>query len=336
MIWLTWRQFRFQAAVTVTVIAAATIYIVATGLRMHHDYAAGIAACPHPEIGCRFFLSFQQGYNARQQLLELLVLAVPGLIGIFWGAPLIAAELERGSHRMAWNQSVTPARWLAVKLAILALAALLTAGALSLLLTWWASPLDQRASDRFAAMTFATRNIVPLGYAVFAFALGTVLGLLIRRTLPAMALTLAVFIALQIVFAAVVRPNLLASTTATMPINAATMSQVGGIGTGSDPSGPVEIFGPGPKGAWVLSATDVENSSGHDVSGNEVGTCLDSQDLDVTGLGECLAPYHLHIDYTYQPARDYWPLQWYETGIYLALATLLGSTCFWRLRRHRD
>jgi ABC-type transport system involved in multi-copper enzyme maturation permease subunit len=336
MIWLTWRQFRFQATVTLAILAAATIYIAVTGLRMHHTYTTDLAACPHPEIGCRFFLSFQQNYNGQQQLLQMLVLAVPALIGIFWGAPLIAAELERGSHRMLWNQSITPVRWLTVKLALLGLAALLTAGALSLLLTWWASPLDQRTNDRFSAAAFATRNIAPLGYATFAFALGITLGLLIRRTLPAMAITLAVFIALQILFAAVLRPNLLPSTTRTMAINATTLSQVQGIGTGPDPSGPVTIFGPGPKDAWLLSATNLENNSGQEISGNQINTCLNNPALDLPSLGGCLAPYNLHIDYTYQPASNYWPLQWYETGIYLALATLLGATCFWRIRRHRD
>jgi hypothetical protein len=332
MIWLTWRQFRAQAMVTVALLAAAALYITVTGLQMHHAFATDLAACPT----CRRWGPFQQTYNSRQQLLQLFVVAVPGLIGIFWGAPLVSAELERGTHRMMWNQSVTPARWLAVKLALPGLAALLTAGALSLLLTWWSSPLDRIADDRFSAMAFATRNIAPLGYAAFAFALGTVLGLLLRRTLPAMAATLAVFIALHIVFAAVLRPNLLPSTTVTMPINAATLSQVEGIGQGSDPGGPVQVFGPGPADAWILSATDLENGSGQAISGNEIGSCLNNPGQDITSIGNCLAPYKLHIDYTYQPAGHYWPLQWCETGIYLALAALLGGACFWRIRRHRD
>jgi hypothetical protein len=336
MIWLTWRQFRTQAMVTLAILAAATSYIVVTGLQMHHTYTADLAACPHPEIGCRFFLSFRQDYNGQQQLLQLLVVAVPALIGIFWGAPLIAAELERGSHRMTWNQSITPARWLAVKLTFLGLAALLTTGAFSLLLTWWASPLDQRQDDRFSALIFATRNIAPVGYAVFAFALGIAIGLALRRTLPAMAITLAVFIAVQILFAAALRPNLLPTTTRTMAINATTLSQVQGIGQGSDPSGPVTISGPGPAGAWILSATNLENNSGREISGNQVSTCLSGPEQDLSSIGNCLAPYHLHIDYTYQPASNYWPLQWSETGTYLAVATLLGATCFWRLRRHRD
>jgi hypothetical protein len=36
---------------------------------------------------------------------------------------------------------------------------------------------------------------------------------------------------------------------------------------------------------------------------------------------------------TYQPASRFWPFQWYETGIYTALALSLAGFCFWRLRR---
>ena len=41
---------------------------------------------------------------------------MPALIGAFWGAPLITREFEAGTFRLAWNQSVTRARWLAIKL----------------------------------------------------------------------------------------------------------------------------------------------------------------------------------------------------------------------------
>ena len=80
----------------------------------------------------------------------------------------------------------------------------------------------------------------------------------------------------------------------------------------------------------------VQPNSGQVASGNQVATCLNNPAPDLPSLGACLTPYNLHIGYTYQPAGNYRPLQWYETGIYLALATLLGATCFWRIRRHRD
>ena len=70
---------------------------------------------------------------------------MPAIIGMFWGAPLISRELEGGTYRLAWSQSVTRSRWLAVKLGLLGLAAMAVAGLFSLVITWWASPLDQAA-----------------------------------------------------------------------------------------------------------------------------------------------------------------------------------------------
>ena len=61
---------------------------------------------------------------------------------MFWGAPLVARELETGTFRLAWTQSVTRTRWLAVKLALVGLASMAVAGLLSLILTWWSSPID--------------------------------------------------------------------------------------------------------------------------------------------------------------------------------------------------
>jgi len=45
-------------------------------------------------------------------------LIVPGLIGVLVGAPLIARELEYGTWRLAWSQTIPRTRWLAVKLAL--------------------------------------------------------------------------------------------------------------------------------------------------------------------------------------------------------------------------
>src|SRR6202011_1722116 len=110
--------------------------------QLRHSYTADLASCT-PQNTCFDVLNaLQMQYNGPFQLTELLVMAAPALIGIFWGAPLIAGELEHGTHYLAWNQSVTRTRWLAVKLTGVALASIVTAGALSLLLTWWASPLD--------------------------------------------------------------------------------------------------------------------------------------------------------------------------------------------------
>ena len=128
-----------------------------------------------------------------QVFLDFLLLAVPLLIGMFWGAPLISREFETGTFRLAWTQGVTRTRWLAVKLGLVGVASMAVAGLLSLMVTWWSSPLDRVEMGPFA--TFDQRDLVPIGYAAFALRVGVTAGVLIRRTLPAMAATLVGFVA---------------------------------------------------------------------------------------------------------------------------------------------
>ncbi|MEV4619622.1 ABC transporter permease subunit [Asanoa sp. NPDC049573] len=346
MIWVTWRQFRAQALAGLALLAAAAIGFLVTGLGMHHSYAADLAACA-PLHACdgatpaaralgAQFSQLQRSYEPMFELLQLLVIAVPAMIGIFWGAPLIGRELETGTHELAWNQTVTRTRWLAVKLTVVGIAAIAAAAMLSWLLTWWAGPLDQLNGNRWAAMTFASRDIVPLGYAAFAFALGTTLGLLLRRTLPAMALTLAVFVAVQILVPTLVRPHLLPSTTTTFAINEATTSQFHDFrGTQTD----FHFDLPTPRGAWLTSQPPVLNSSGQVVRIDDYPDCFPDVPGDVPDVGRigaCLAKDNLHETVTYQPASHYWPLQWMETGIFLLLAGALAGTCFWWIRRRQN
>ena len=342
MIWLTWRQFRTQALAALVVLAAAAIYLVITGLRMHHAYTADLVSCKaHNE--CSTSLNALQGtYSSAAQLAQLFLLVAPALIGIFWGAPLISRELEAGTHQLAWNQSVTRTRWLAVKLGGVAAATIVTVGLLSYLLSWWSGPLDQLGGGRFEVTTFDTRDLVPAGYAAFAFALGAAAGLFLRRTVTAMAVTLAVFVGIQILVPTMIRPNLLPSTTVAFPIDQATMSRAEGV---YDENGVFHVNGlPAPQGAWILSNSPVEKSTGQTVSISDYGQCFpgpgqagpgaDEPGFDATGA--CLAPFDLHENITYQPESHYWPLQWYETGIFLALAGVLSGACFWQIRRRQN
>ena len=78
----------------------------------------------------------------------VIILLAPAVIGLFWGAPLIARELETGTSALAWNQSVTRTRWLAVKLAVGGLAAMAVTEALSLMQAWWAAPIGRAVGRR--------------------------------------------------------------------------------------------------------------------------------------------------------------------------------------------
>ena len=344
MIWLTWRQFRAAATMMAAALAALAAILALTGPGLANDYATGIAACTTQSGGCSDFVQhFFRDHQSPFLAVTAVVLVLPALIGLFWGAPLITRELEAGTHRLVWNQSVTRTRWLAVKLALTGLAAMTAAGLGSLAVTWWSSPIDTTAANfpRMGPLLFDTRGIVPIAYAAFAFALGVTVGMLVRRTLPAMAITLAVFVALQLAMPLLVRPHLLPPTRSTIQI---TDSNLENFSMGPDRRIRVSAK-PADTGAWVLSSHTVD-ASGHAVDrippspslSPSSGPCAPSPDAASfeQGLSPCLAEitrlgYRQQV--TYQPSSRFWPFQWYETGIYTALTLGLAGFCFWRIRR---
>jgi ABC-type transport system involved in multi-copper enzyme maturation permease subunit len=334
MIWLTWRQSRAQTLIALAVLAALAIYLLILGNGIHDFYDSRIVGCK-ADNSCQTATDlFRDKYGDPVILIGALLLGVPGLIGIFWGAPLITRELETGTHKLVWNQSVTRSRWLAVKLIFIALISLAITGAFTLLLGWAVGPFDKQIGSRFSAMTFDSRDIVPIGYALFAFVLGTTIGLLIRRTLPAMAVTLAVFAAVQIVMPLAVRPHLMSPVTTNVAFTAEVAQQINGLGSNGRPGDnkPVGVFGYNKPGAWILGSpmNKLIRADGRAFTQGDVRTCMSgdfSKDLS------CLAKQNLHFSVTYQPGSRYWPFQWIEFSIFLALTLALAGVCFRRIPR---
>jgi hypothetical protein len=342
MIWLTWRQFRAQAYAALATLAVIGIAFVITGPHLNSLYdTSGIPTCQaHSDCGTVVsnFLNELKGIDSIQYFVGLGVLYVgPGLIGVFWGAPLVTRELEAGTFRMTWNQSVTRTRWIAVKLGLVGLASMAAAGLLSLMMSWWASPITQANAlnttrngssslNRLTPLLFGASGIAPVGYAAFAFALGVTAGVLIRRTLPAMAITLAVFAAVQIVVPNVIRPHLIAPLRSITVLNPAGINQIGisehhmTVGAG------VNI-----PGAWILSNTDID-TAGHPFTGPPTQACLTP---NASSCSASIGRLHLRQVVTYQPASRYWVFQWYETAIFLAAALVLAGFCIWWIRRRR-
>jgi hypothetical protein len=282
----------------------------------------------------------------------LVILITPAVTGCFWGAPLIARELEAGTFRLTWNQSITRTRWLTVKLALTGVAAMAVTEAFSLIQAWWAAPIGKAvglgggssifSEGRFGWFVFPTHGITPLGYAAFAFALGVTAGLLARRPIPAMAITLAIFAAIQFITPMWIRPNLF-PTNHTVASIVATNASV--TTTKFSPNMKVTATVPGQHGAWILS-TGIVSPAGQPVS--TVPAFCDSAipALNVDGrvslaghasaLTNCLASHGMRVAESYQPASHYWPLQLAETGFFLILALALAWYCFWRLNRRRS
>jgi hypothetical protein len=352
MIWLTWRQARASTAMLAAALAVLAAILAVTGPGLADDYSTGIAACTAEGGDCSDFVErFFRDNRGLGLAVTLVVMVLPALIGLFWGAPLIARELEAGTHRLVWNQSVTRTRWLAVKLGLVGLAAITAAALGTLAVDWWADPIDKSAAaaedvSRMEPLLFGTRGIVPIGYAAFAFVLGVTAGMLVRRTLPAMAITLAVFAAVQFAVPQLVRPHLSTPVRSAIEVTPANMTMLT-----FDETRRVRVDANAPNGAWLLSSQTV------DASGRAVETIGPHPSLNPhsgdcgpprsnsgrplpdpeTEMGRCLAEIKrlgYRQEVTYQPLSRFWAFQWYETGIYTTLALGLAGFCFWWLR-HR-
>ena len=343
MIWLTWRQLRVNTAVFYGALVAFAIALALTGPHLADVYAADTST----------FLD----WLAVQRLDKSLYVAgtvagyvVPALLGMFWGAPLIARELEAGTHRLVWSQTVTRNRWLAVKLGIGMLGSVVASGILGLAMTWWSHSIDKAVNAktsgdvgsvfelaRMSPTLFASRGIAPIGYAAFAFALGVLAGVLIRRTVPAMAVVLAAYVVIQIVMPNLVRPHLVAPVTDLVTISRDNLHGIGGR------PGHIERLDIGPvvPGSWTLSNNTVD---AHGAQVDELPSwlpdCLPPPGKENADAGaqlnacfDRLGDEGYRQEVVYQPRSHYWALQWRETGLLLAGSAALVGACFWRVRR---
>jgi hypothetical protein len=332
MIWLAWRQLRVPATIVLAALAIVVVLLLVTQQRVVDNYeTSGVADCAAGDepSGAETCGDIERRFLADYRPLPLigdLVGFAPALIGAFWGAPLLARELEVGTHRLVWTQSITRSRWLGTKLAVVGGLGVVVTAVCSLLFTWWAEPLD-RIGGRIGPGTFAERGIAPAAYVALAFVLGVAIGTLIRRTLPAMAALLGGFVLLRFGIQAWVRPRLVAPEEVTYPT--------------------YSFFAPDPPGlaeaerGWVLSGETLDRA------GNVIGSAgqplLDETVMELCGrselratkeiLDECGQQLGLHDVVSFHPADRFWVLQGWETAFVVGLTLALAAICFWWIRR---
>ncbi|KOV80302.1 hypothetical protein [Nocardia sp. NRRL S-836] len=179
MIWLTWRQHRWAIAVM-------SVVALLSALGLASAETGGVQT--GMPLAAFYSLIVQLGFGA--------------LVGAFWGAPLLARELEERTYFVAWGQDVTPARWLRGKLAVLGLAAAVL-GAL-------VGSGDGLSGDGDRSWSmFEAHWAVQAGYAVLGLATGVLAGLLTRHTVTAMAATLVAYTLVRVVLATFARDHYL-------------------------------------------------------------------------------------------------------------------------------
>jgi hypothetical protein len=269
MVWLTWRQHRMQVLATVG-------FLLLLGA-----------------------IVLVQGSDAYTLLNWLPV--VPVLVGIFWGAPVLAVEIERGTHRLVWTQSVSRWRWLVTKLGGLGLAVTVAGLVLGLMVSGW---VTAHGGDRFGdTALFGGTGVAVGAWWLFAFVLGASAGGLTRRLLPAMAVTVVVFLVVMFGFFQYGRPAY------AEPLRqVADRVETGGLVTDS---------------AWLSPA------------GAEVMEIPESECVNTTRdtYLPCVRDAGYRTVLYYHPADRYWRFQWTETGILLLGAMLLAAPVVYRVLR---
>ena len=212
MTWLVWRQYRVQAAIAGGLLAAFAAVLIVTGVAMTSQWHSALVTCT-ADHSCGSLASTLTLDNTFAHDLTFLSLVVPGVLGLLLGAPIVAGEVETGTGNFVWTQSITRGRWLLAKAGWLLLAAAVWGGCVAALVTWWSGPPNALYADAFHANEFDMQGIVPIGYAVFGVALGIAAGALLRRTLPAIAVTLAGFIGVRVLVAQFFRAHYLTPVT---------------------------------------------------------------------------------------------------------------------------
>ncbi|MFJ8854194.1 ABC transporter permease subunit [Streptomyces sp. NPDC102437] len=273
-------------------------------------FAATGCSVVHTTPGC---VDTVDEYLGRQPWLQdavnwsrVLMTVLPAFVGIFVAGPVIARELESGTYKVAWSQSVTPARWFAAKLAVPAMVTLASVSVLSAVCAWARNRADALGEPRVwhERDVYGSIGTVPVGYALCMLALGALTGLLLRRTVTAMIVTVAGYGALVIALNKV-RSHLWPVLT--------------------------DTFAPGSKYRFPDGAFDTGQGW---LTGTGERLPPDACLYWNSGFEQCLADKgitHRYIDY--HPASHFWPLQLVETGILLALAALAVAIAFRVLRR---
>ncbi len=342
MIWLGWRQLRAQFVAAVVLVA---VYVVLL-----------VVEAPHIGANATDVLDLvdRTQRNLYQAGIVLLAVVAP-LIGAFWGAPTVARELELGTQRLVWSQSVTRRRWLTTKLLIGSVAAASIVGTLSLATTRWAVDIDGATAshsgslpNRLTPIAFAMRGVVPVGYAVFAFVLGVLVGMLARRVLPAMAITIAIVAATQVAFPILVRPKLIAHTTAIVAVSDATFDGMNLSSAGVHLSVHLDN-----RGAWIIEDQTINAHGNASDLPTSFTDCIPAPDgagrapgggspapggakVGRAALSACFAEltrlgYRQRVEYV--SASSFWALQWRELAIYLLAAAVLAFACLRRVNR---
>jgi ABC-2 family transporter protein len=299
--WVSWRQYRFSAAGAAVFLGVVAAYLLIMGLRIRTGYAS-VGSCQlttnHMSRTCEIALMLFGGYHVWGETTAAFMLAVPVLIGVFSGAPILGRELEVGTYRFAWTQGVGRTRWALARLALPAVTVTAAAAALSQLFGWFYYPFFAFPADSaFAPQYFELTGIALAAWTLAAFAIGALAGVLIRKVVPAIAAAMAAWAGLLLVTILYLRPHYEAPLTV--------------HGSGGAPG----------RSPWLI----------HQWWTGPNGRTITSEHKIIQLINRPQRGYTQWT--TYQPEARYWHFQFIEGGWLLLLSLLLIAASIWLIRR---
>lgn len=329
MTWLVWRQYRLQAAAAAVLLAGFAAVMVVSGLQMASQWHTMLGTCT-TSVGHSSCEGASLGGTIGHDF-EVLSVMVPAVLGIFFGAPLVAHELESGTSQYAWTQTVTRARWLTVKAGWLLLAAAVWGGAVAALVTWWSGPRNALLQNALQANTFDMQGLVPVGYSVFATALGIAAGAVLRRTLPAVAIVIGGFIGMRLWISQGLRMHFMSPLTTYYSLTANFIPPAGSVGVGGgivNKSGQVVAQQFGSFNIDGVAASSLPAICQKLIPASAYGPGGGASNGTVNAVLGCMQRAGYREFYSYQPMSRFWAFQGIETGVFVALAAALIAVTF--------
>lgn len=318
--WVTWRRYRGALVAVVGALALVAAYLIVDGEQIRSSYSDYLACTPANSPACEFAWETFRDVHGPSGLVSVILVLLPGLVGVFAGTPILARELETGTFRFTWTQGVGRTRWALALLVPGALGVAVLLSGLGAVARWHDQPLVQAGvRPRMNPTSFWTTGLAPAGWALVGFALGVLAGLLWRRVVAGLASAFAVWFGLAYVNAEFLRPHYLAPLTT----------------TSLQLSNSDEFLG-----QWWTKG-------GVRVSDAELNSVLQGIGVQIGGggaraqvrSGHIVDPvqYLLHHGYqqvtSYQPDSRFWTFQWIEFGWLTVLAVVLLAASVWLPRR---
>jgi ABC-type transport system involved in multi-copper enzyme maturation permease subunit len=318
--WASWRQCRGSLIGAAALLGVLAVYLLIMGLRLRGAYASVTSCHPVNSQACLQVANlFNTQYWTGAEVVAAVLLAVPVLIGVFAGAPVLARELESGTFRFAWTQGVGRMRWTVARLVLPAVTVTAAAAAFSQLFGWYFHPFFADGMDsRLAPQYFNLTGVAFAAWTLAAFAIGALAGVLIRRVVPSIAASIAVSAGLLAVTMLYLRPHYQAPFIIS--------NSNGPPSPGGSPAWVVSQWWTAPGGKPVSYSTIIQLAQNPPSGWPHIN-------LGNGSIFQGLLQHGYTQWTSYQPASRYWTFQFVEAGWLLALCVLLLAATVWLIRR---